>query len=149
MRTLLSLAIAALLAGCTAPSHRATPIDPFQVDFHGRARWTEGHKGFDPDLSGYHVTGDIASIVLRPRSAQLPDTMVIAITTSPGMRPRLEHFKVSTKDVTLSLALPAVRKGGYFQMTVLGKEVLVTFLPKAMALLEGDITITWIDYYRG
>ena len=65
------------------------------------------------------------------------------------MRPRLEHFKVSTKDVTLSLALPAVRKGGYFQMTVLGKEVLVTFLPKAMALLEGDITITWIDYYRG
>jgi hypothetical protein len=46
----------------------------------------------DPDLPGYHVTGDIASIVLRPQLSLLPDKIVVAITTSPGMRPMLEDF---------------------------------------------------------
>jgi len=86
-----------LLAGCTFPLPFGAKADPFQVEFDGRAKWTEWHKGFDSDLPGYHVTGDIASIVLRPRPGRLPDKMVIAITTSPSMRPMLEHFKDCSK----------------------------------------------------
>jgi len=103
LKNLISLTLVVLLAGCTFPVSRGAKSDPFQVELDGRTKWTERHKGFDSDLPGYHVTGDIASIVLRPRPGRLPDKMVIAIKTSPGMmRPMLEHFKVTTKDVTLT-----------------------------------------------
>ncbi len=165
MKNLISLSLAMILVGCSVPLSRSVEVDPFEIEFGGQAAWTEGYSRFDPNLPGYHVTGDIASMVLRPRSKQVPDKMVIAITTSPGMRPMLEHFKVTTKEITLTSALfngtgstgvtnrrtktqATVKRGKYLRFSVVGREVRVTFLPEAMGLLEGDIKVSWIDWYR-
>ena len=138
---------------------------PFRIEFGKSAKWTEGHAGFDPDLPGYHVTGEIASIVLNPTGHNLPRTFVLAITTSPGQRPMLEAFKVSTSDKEIDTAMfdgtdyesighkatgvtERAKKGTHFKFEVVDKEVRVTFVPEAMSLLRGKCTVSWIDWYR-
>jgi hypothetical protein len=165
MKYLIFPILAALLAGCDAPPPSGPEVEPFQVKFDGRSKWTDGHSGFEPSLPGYFITGEIASIVLSPQSTRMPNKMVLAITTSPGMRPMLEGFEVTTNDVILNSALfngtgntwvtnrdtgthVEVKRGEYFEFRVVGKAVHVTFLPKLMALLKGDITISWVDWYR-
>jgi GT2 family glycosyltransferase len=139
--------------------------EPFRVEFLKSARWTEGHEGFDPELSGYHITGDIAGVILDPRTNRLPGKLVLAITTSPGMRPNLEGFFVTGTNLAIETALSdgldystvknpgagtrsSVKKGTYLQFRVVDKAVHVTFLPRAMPLLEKKCKIFWIDWYR-
>jgi hypothetical protein len=166
MRIALVIILMALLSGgCSTVNVSSDGRAPFQIEFGERVRWTEGHEGFDPKLSGYHVTGDIASIVLYPTGHNPPKTLILAITTSPGMRPMLEGFKVSALDTVIETALfdgtdyesvgsmgtrstHRVKKGTHFKFDIVDKEVRVTFLPEAMALLRGKCKVSWIDWYR-
>jgi hypothetical protein len=163
--TLVIIAMALLLGGCSTPGVNSGGPAPFRIEFGERVSWTEGHEGFDPTLPGYHVTGDIASIVLHPTGHNPPETLILAITTSPGMRPMLEGFKVFTSDTEIDTALfdgldyesvgnmgarltHRVKKGTHFKFDIVDKEVLVTFLPDAMPLLRGKCKVSWIDWYR-
>ena len=81
----------------------------------------------------------------------------------------LEHFAVGTNKWNLDSALfngtgltlildpesddPAdpvaqVKRGTYFRFAVVGNEVHVTFLPKAMAVVKDGCTVSWIDWFR-
>jgi len=159
MKTLNILMFTILQLGCTV-------VEPFEIEFNKGAIWTEGYDKFDTKLPGYHVSGDIATIVLRNRTTQMLNKWVLAITTSKGMMPpMLEGFQVSTRDFHIKMepfnvliltevtdlktgTQRRVNKGEYFQFQIVGNQVFVTFLPKVMALLEGDIKISWVDWYR-
>mgnify|MGYP001545896231 CR=1 FL=1 len=94
---------------------------------------------------------------------------MLAIRTSPGMRPNLEAFDLVTEDTIIrsyGLANVAtetrtktaldespwkrdrVPKDSYFEFEVVGPEIHVTFQPDAIALLENWGTVSWIDWYR-
>lgn len=164
--------------GCHSLQADHEPIDPadrrasgpLEITFLKKAHWTEGHVGFDPELPGYHITGDIASIQLQPGSGQLPDSITLAIKTSPGMRPNLEGFTFSAPDTVIATAffegfglaeikdptseepwrtVAMVESVMYFRFTVVGKAIHVTFMPAAMKLLHQQCTISWVDWYRG
>ena len=169
MRYLFPVWLVLTLAGCGSRQEKRVEADPFAITFGKTARWTEGREGFDPQLPGYHITGDIATIHLRPRSDRLPQSITLAIRTSPAMRPNLESFVLSTKENVIDTApsngtgltdvkdptgktpwqpVARVKTGTYFRFAVRGKEVHVTFLPKAMELLKQECKVSWIDWYR-
>ena len=176
MRTAYNLAavlglatLSLIVTGCRTRDNGATQVDPFAITFVKGAGWTQGYQGFDPKLPGYHLTGDIAEIRTRLQSEKLPETIVLAIRTSPAMRPNLESFVLSNKDTVIDTALfngtglelvkdpksktPAepvakVKQGTYFRFAVVGEQVQVTFMPKAMELLREEYEISWIDWYR-
>lgn len=162
---LVILGLALSLGGCGVLPARAEGPAPYRIEFDNRVRWTEGHEGFDPDLPGYHVTGDIARLILHPTGHPPPEGLVLAITPSPGMRPMLERFQVATAaieiDTTLVEAVQVetvrdrrtgvtheVRKGTYFTFEVVGQAVRVTLLPETLRRLAGALHVSWIDWYR-
>jgi hypothetical protein len=162
---LVILGLALSLGGCGVPHARAEGPAPYRIVFDNRVQWTEGHEGFDPDLPGYHVTGDIARLILHPTNHPPPPTLVLAITPSPGMRPMLERFQVATADVEIDTTsvevvrvesvrdrrtgfTHEVQKGTYFTFEVVGQAVRVTLLPEALRRLDGALHISWIDWYR-
>jgi hypothetical protein len=153
------------VGGCGAPPVHAEGHAPYRMEFGNRVRWTEGHEGFDPDLPGYHVTGDIGTLILHPTGPPPPEGLVLAITPAPGMRPMLESFRVATAAIEIDTALVdaikfesvrdrrtgvthEVKKGTYVKFEVADEVVRVTLLPKVLRLLDGALRISWIDWYR-
>jgi hypothetical protein len=144
--------------------------EPFKLVLGKRAAWAQGQEGHDPNLPGYHLVGDTASITLQARTENLPDRLVLTIRTSPGMPAMLENFTLAGSHVKLSgepfndqvgltyftrvdcsdawTAMPDISTDGYFTFETVGGEVRVTFLPKAIELLKARCTISWIDWYR-
>lgn len=165
------LTCALLVAGCKSidASSQKAMQEPFKLTLVKRARWSPEHKGYDPDLPGYRIVGDIASITLNPQTKKIPKKLVLVIQTSPGMPPMLENFTLAAPEITISAALPnhqklaevrdpksskpwkateQVAKDTYFHFEVVGDRVHVTLLPEAMKLLAGQCKISWIDWYR-
>ncbi len=143
--------------------------EPFDISLGSRAAWSQQHKGYDPALPGYHIVGDIASVTIRGRVDNLPEKLILAIRTSPGMPPMLENFTFAAPCVTLTgepfkgtqwdystrdnssadwQGPSKVGAGTYFNFDVVGDEVHVTFLQKAIDLLRTECRISWIDWYR-
>ena len=142
---------------------------PFQIILGNKAKWSEQCEGYDPNLPGYHIVGDIASVTIRARTDSLPQTLILAIQTSPGMPPMLENFTFVApcvmltgepfKDTELDYfsrgnssadwqGPSKVGAGTYFNFDVVGDEVHVIFLPPAIELLKVECKISWIDWYR-
>ena len=112
----------------------------------------------------------------RTTDRKSPDRLVLAIRTSSPAHPMLESFTLITSDVTVQSSLnqteeeirPAIKppnnsradgapgekpvhqvpRGTYFRFEVVGEEVHVTFLPKAMELLQRECRVEWVDWYR-
>jgi len=144
--------------------------EPFELNLGPKASWPQGHEGYDPNLPGYHIVGDIASVTLRVKTDRLPCELVLAIQTSPGMTPMLENLTLAGPYVKLSgepfnpdagmtyfkrvsgsnewEAVPEIDADAYFEFEIHDDEVRVTFLPQAIALLRAECTISWIDWYR-
>jgi len=143
--------------------------EPFDIALGVRAQWSGLHKGYDPNLPGYRIAGDIASVTLRARIDDLPAKLVLAIRTSPGMAPMLEDFTCAAPCVMLSgepfkdagltcskradsslswEVVPDAATDTYFKFDAVGDEVHVTFLPAAIELLRMQCRISWIDRYR-
>ena len=161
---LIALILILLFAGCARYTEPQLVTHPFEIEMTRNAVWTEGHEGYDPDLPGYHLTGDIATITLKPIAGELPDQLVLKITTSPGMRPNLEGFMVKSGDVAIQTFMgselmqvntpdsPRERiywqTDDYFAFELADDAVLVIFQPKGMELLRRECVISWIDWYR-
>jgi hypothetical protein len=143
--------------------------EPFQIILGDKAKWSPQFEGYDPNLPGYHIVGDIASVTMRARTDDLPEALILAIRTSPGMPPMLENFTFAAPCVMLkgepfkggeldyfARANSSVEWQGrskvpidtYFKFDVVGEEVHVTFLPPAIELLKVECKISWIDWYR-
>jgi len=143
--------------------------EPFQIILGDKAEWSQQYEGYDPNLPGYHIVGDIASVTMRARTDDLPEALILAIRTSPGMPPMLESFTFAAPCVMLSgepfkgaelgyftrantslewQGPSKVQTGTYFKFDVVGDEVYVTFLPPAIELLKVECKISWIDWYR-
>lgn len=160
----IALILILLFAGCARDIEPRAVTNPFEIEMTRKAVWTEGHEGYDPDLPGYHLTGDIATITLKPVTGELPDNLVLKITTSPGMRPNLEGFMVKSGDVAIQTSMgselmqvntPDYPREGicwqmddYFAFELADDAVLVIFQPKGMELLKAECVISWIDWYR-
>lgn len=141
---------------------------PFILRLPKTVAWTDGKpRGFDPGLPGYHFTGDIASVRLAPAQRKLPEKLVLAITTSPGAEPHLDHFRLSVRGGHIQVepfnekvptrvtwtgrernAFRYAETGTYFDFRVVGSEVLVIFKPAVMELLNSECMVSWIDWYR-
>jgi hypothetical protein len=153
--------------------HWCTELWPEQVPFElavgDGAKWSDQYKGYDPDLPGYHIVGDIASVTLRARTDSPPGTLVLAIRTSPGMPAMLENFAFAAPCVMLAgepfkeagltyferpnssmewKVVPDIQTDTYFKFNAVGDEVHITLLPKAIELLDMECKISWIDWYR-
>ncbi len=63
--------------------------EPFQIVLGDKAEWSPQFEGYEPNLPGYHIVGDIASVTIRARADDLPEALILAIRTSPGMPPML------------------------------------------------------------
>lgn len=155
------------LKGEAAPE-QAAPSGPFRLTFVKGADWSPNHpRGFDEKLGGYHLTGDIATIRISPAAKPLPEKLVLAVSTSPGAGPMLEGFTVSAGGRTLRTSLRSetveiisdaadgsarkteeAPRDDYLMFDVALGEVRVTFMPKAMSLLEAECTVSWVDWYR-
>jgi len=160
---------------CSCVDHNDTAdSDPggesFELTLGPKASWSQGHEGYDPNLPGYHVVGEIASVTLRAKTDRLPCKLVLAIQTSPEMAPMLENFTLIGPHTKLSgepfnpdagmmyfrkigcsdewVAVPQVRTDAYLRFEIIRDEVHITFQPKAIELLRAECTISWIDWYR-
>jgi hypothetical protein len=144
--------------------------EPFELTFGKKASWSQGHDGYDPNLPGYHITGDIASVTLRAKTDRLPCELVLMIQTSPGMPPMPENVTLVGPYAKLSgepfnpeagmmyfervnssdgwKAVSEVATDAYLRFEISGDKVRVTFLPQAIGLLRAACTISWIDWYR-
>ncbi len=144
--------------------------EPFELTLGRKASWSQGHEGYDPNLPGYHVAGEIASVKLRAKTDRLPCGLVLAIQTSPDMPPMLEDFTLIGPHAKLSgepfnpeagvayfrkvgcsdewVTVPTIKTDAYLRFEIINDEVRVTFLPKAIELLRAECTISWIDWYR-
>jgi hypothetical protein len=160
---------------CTCPDAGASAdIDPnaapFTLALGAKASWPTGYEGYDPNLPGYHLVGDIASVKLRARTGTPPGELVLAIQPRPGVPAMLENFTLVSPCAELSgepfnadagmmyferigcsdqwQAIPVVDTGAYLKFELRGDEVRVTLLPKAIDLLRAECTVSWIDWYR-
>lgn len=143
--------------------------EPFEVALSTRARWSPRHAGYDPNLPGYHIVGDIASATLRTQTDGLPGRLVLAIQTSPGGTPMLEGFTFEAPCVMISggpfkgagltvygradsslpwQADPGIPADRYFNFGIIDDEVRITFLSAAVELLRMQCKLSWIDWYR-
>ena len=143
--------------------------EPFEVALSSRAKWSPGHAGYDPNLPGYHIVGDIASATLRTQTDDLPNRLVLAIETSPGGTPMLEGFTFEAPCVMITggpfkgagltvysradsslpwQADPGVSADRYFSFGIIDDEVRITFLSAAVELLRMPCKLSWIDWYR-
>ncbi len=140
-----------------------------EVALGTRARWSSRYVGYDPDLPGYHIVGDIASVMLRAQTDDLPDRLVLAIQTLPSAMPMMEGFTFASPCVMISgepfkdggltvsrradsslpwQVAPAVEADEYFVFELLSDEVRITFMPAAVELLRTPCKLSWVDWYR-
>ncbi|MFN0125116.1 MAG: hypothetical protein ACKV19_00320 [Verrucomicrobiales bacterium] len=136
---------------------------PFELTFVRRLAAAESAPVWDPKLPGYRLDAEIATVKIRPLAGHRPEKLVLRIRTSAGMPPMLEGFslqapgrkvstglKMTTEEIQTG-ATPGpteLKERSYFAMKVVGKEVEVIFLPKAMKLLKDECIVTWVDWYR-
>jgi len=142
----------------------------FELMLGKKASWSQGREGYDPNLPGYHIVGDIASVTLRAKTDRLPCELVLAIQTSPGMPPMLENFTLVNPFVKLTgepfnpdagmmcfrkvdgsdewEPVPEIAIDAYLKFEICDDAVRVTFLRKAIELMRAECTILWIDWYR-
>lgn len=163
MRILCQVAVLFVLVSC----HASRSMQPslVEIDLLRGAQWAEECQGYDAQLPGYHLVGDIASIRLARQDASVPSKLVLSIQTSPGMPPNLEGFTVttSTRVVHTAHGLELVEisdtvdhppetvfepQRTYFDFQIVEDAIQVIFLPKAMALLRDDCIVSWVDWYR-
>lgn len=142
---------------------------PLEVALGRRARWSSRHAGYDPNLPGYRLVGDIASVSLRAQTDDLPGRLVVAIQNSPSAIPMMEGFTFASpclmvsgepfKAGSLSVSrradsslpwqpAPGVNADEYFAFELLSDEVRITFLPAAVELLRTPCKLSWVDWYR-
>ncbi len=144
--------------------------EPFELTLGKKASWSQGHEGYDPNLPGYHIAGEIASVTLRAKTDRPPCELVLTIQTSPEMAPMLENFTLTgpfaklsgepfNPDVGLTYfrrvagpgeweAVPEIDTDEYLGFQIRDDEVRVILLPPAIGLLRAPCTISWIDWYR-
>jgi hypothetical protein len=143
--------------------------EPFEIVLGKKAQWPKGQEGYDPNLPGYHLVGDIASVTLRARTAEPPDKLVLVIRNWPSATPMLENFTLTCPLLKLSgepfntgqfehfqrstpqakwefVSLVPVEEYCIFEIA--GDEIHVTFLPRAIELLSDECEVSWIDWYR-
>jgi predicted outer membrane repeat protein len=142
---------------------------PLEIALGRRAQWSSLYTGYDPDLPGYHLVGDIASVTLRAQTDDLPNRLLLAVQTFPGGLPMMEGFTFATPCLMISgepfkeAGLAVSRRsdssmpwqvasgtaaGEYFVFELLGDEVRITFLPAAIELLRTPCKLSWVDRYR-
>jgi hypothetical protein len=142
---------------------------PLEIALGRRAKWSPRYAGYDPNLPGYHIVGDIASASIRAQTDDLPDRLVLAIQTSPGGMAMLEGFTCAAPCVMVSgepfgeaglavskradSSLPwqvdaAAQAAAYFTFDRVGDEVRIIFLPPAIELLRTQCKLSWVDWYR-
>lgn len=143
--------------------------EPLDITLSKRAKWSPLHAGYDPNLPGYRVVGDIASVTLRAQINDLPSRLILAIQTSPGMIAMLEGFTFTAPCIMVNgepfgqagLAVyrradssrpwqlePGVPADALFTFAIVGDEVRITFLPAAIELLRMPCKLSWVDWYR-
>jgi len=159
-----SLAIATLFAFSCSGSRDVVSLEPFEVTLSRTVTWKDNQPRFDSTLPGFHFVGGVGEVRIRPRSTILPEKLIFAIETSPGMRPNLESFNVESPDSVVD-SVPfrgptrVSQKNGkgeigrlaneaYFLFESTENEIRVTFQPRAMSLLRKECTIRWVDWYR-
>ena len=159
------LAVGVVAAGVLLVPFILRDESPVEVIMGRNAAWPPKMVGYDYALPGYHIVGDIASVTLKPTGKRMPERLVLAIATSPGMPPGISSFLVTTTNLVIQSTLPngpyyevlkdtggkvigTTPKETYFTSEVVGNEVRVTFQPNAMELLKGTVEVSWIDYYR-
>ena len=141
----------------------ARPVlaEPFTVTITHRVPATGDAPVYDPALPGYRVNAEIGTLTIHPRGDKRPEKFVLAIRTA-GQTPMLEGFtlksgtktiqaglKLNTEEVSQPNAPVKLEKAGtYFQIQVVGREIHVVFQPAALALLQADCVISWVDWYR-
>jgi hypothetical protein len=156
-------------AAATWHSPDAPVAEPFEIALGKKAQWPKGQEGYDPNLPGYHLVGDIASVTLRALTTETPDRLVLAIRNWPSATPMLENFTLTCPLLKLSgepfntgrfehfqrstpqakwefVALVPVEE--YCTFEIVGDEIFVTFLPRAIELLSDECEVSWIDWYR-
>ncbi len=142
---------------------------PLEVALGRRARWSSQHPGYDPNLPGYHIVGDIASVSLRAQTDDLPDRLVLAIQNLPSAAPMMEGFTFASPCLMVqgepfkagSLTVfhradsslpwqpaPAVGADEYFAFELLSDHIRITFMPAAVELLRTPCGLSWVDWYR-
>ncbi len=156
-----------------APAWRAGPSAdeaPLELILGRRAQWSPKHEGYDPNLPGFHVVGDIASVTLRATTDAVPETLVLIIQNLPSTQPMLENFTLTGSHIRLTtepfnefVELACYKKSGcaqdwqikseiatkeYFTFEIVGDAIHVEFQPKAIELLRTPCEISWIDWYR-
>lgn len=142
---------------------------PLEVRLGRRARWSSQHKGYDPNLPGYHIVGDIASVSLQAQTDDLPDRLVLAIQNLPSATPMMEGFTFTSPCLMVEgqpfkagvLAVsrradsslpwqpaPAVGADEYFAFELLSDHIRITVMPAAVELLRTPCRLSWVDWYR-
>ena len=128
--------------------------------------------GYDRQLPRYHILGEsngVVQMILRPTSAEPPPALVLALQagarkvnrstggtvvepwTNLRYRTELCFFSVRQGDTIIKNDLVrredklVIIKGpqDYFRYDIVGDAVHVTFLPKAMALLNRECRVIW------
>jgi hypothetical protein len=127
-------------------------------------------------IATLRIRPHLGYITGRTPGRKPPDRLVLAIRTSSPAHPMLESFALITSDMTVQSSLNQteeeirstvkpqntsgtngapderlvhhVPRGTYFRFEVVGEEVHVTFLPKAMGLLQRECRVEWVDWYR-
>jgi hypothetical protein len=144
--------------------------EPFVLTLGKNAAWLPGREGYDPNLPGYHVTGDIASVTLSAVDNRLPEKLVLVIRTGPSTTPMLENFTLIGSQVKLSgepfndavgltyferrdcfeqwMPVPHEDGNSYLTFEIVDEDIHVTFGRKALELLRTECQISWIDWYR-
>ena len=139
----------------------AAPVEPFTVTITHRVPATGAAPVYDPALPGYRVSAEIGTLTIHPRGDKLPEKFVLAFRAAT-QTPMLEGFtlksgaktiqaglKLNTEEVVQPNAPVKLEKAGtYFQIQVVGREIRVIFQPAALALLQADCVISWVDWYR-
>jgi hypothetical protein len=156
-----------LLTGCANQplSNNGNHVDLFDVALSKRVQWSQGFSGYEANTATYHLTGDIGTITLKDRTAKLPKQLKFIITTSEGLQPMLEGVTVYINEIELKTSLSInyyqdevinklegthlyVTKGEFIKLDVINQSVRVTLMPKAMALIDDGLTLSWVDWYR-
>lgn len=143
------------LAAVPAPPAAPPPAAPVLCEPGRGAVWTAGRAGYDGGLPGFRLDGAIGSAELKPGTNAPPEVFRLALRTTPGHAPHLDQFAVTAGETRIAcepfnaaaMVHDTVARE-HFGFEVEGDAVIVTFKPKACALLRGRVHVSWVDWYR-
>jgi len=158
-----------VMSGCqSTPASDANAS--YGVTFVRGVTYREGYAGYQADLPGFRVVGDIASLRLDRISDRASGPLVLGIRA--GGRPMLEHFEAAAADGSWAISgsffdgtgemdvqtpttdgkatmVHRAPANTYLRMDIVGDEVRLTLKPALLEQLGEQFTVRWIDYYRG